>query len=182
MLKKDRQQTKPETDRQNEYQVDLDEHEHPQQKSLFEKWVIVVVISSSSLCVTCASSVAAFAEDGMAKEFHVAKIVTILSINLFVERLGFWPVLVGPLSEGVLEGTSYIRASFLPGAVFLIFRFITGFCGSTFLSVAGGSVSDLFANNEVGTFINQVGRRLLASDVVLTSCTLRMYPGDGPFG
>ncbi len=34
-------------------------------------------------------------------------------------------------------------------AVFLVFRFLTGFCGSTFLSVAGGSVSDLFPKDEV---------------------------------
>lgn len=34
-------------------------------------------------------------------------------------------------------------------ATFLIFRFITGFCGSAFLSVAGGSVSDLFSDATV---------------------------------
>lgn len=31
-----------------------------------------------------------------------------------------------------------------------MFRFVTGFCGSAFLSVAGGSVSDLFSNHKVG--------------------------------
>lgn len=34
-------------------------------------------------------------------------------------------------------------------AVHLIFRFVTGFCGSAFLSVAGGSVTDLFRDSEV---------------------------------
>jgi MFS family permease len=34
-------------------------------------------------------------------------------------------------------------------AVFLIFRLITGFCGSAFLSVAGGSVSDMFPNSTI---------------------------------
>lgn len=37
--------------------------------------------------------------------------------------------------------------------VFLIFRFITGFCGAAFLSVAGGSVSDMFPNAMVGTCV-----------------------------
>lgn len=34
-------------------------------------------------------------------------------------------------------------------AVYLIFRFLTGFCSSAFLSVAGGTVSDLFNDAEV---------------------------------
>lgn len=34
-------------------------------------------------------------------------------------------------------------------AVYLIFRFLSGFVGATFLSVAGGTVSDLFKNEEV---------------------------------
>ena len=37
-------------------------------------------------------------------------------------------------------------------AVFLIFRFITGFCCAAFLSVAGGSVSDIFAGHEVAMY------------------------------
>jgi MFS family permease len=35
-------------------------------------------------------------------------------------------------------------------AVHLIFRFITGFAGSAFLSISGGTVSDMFINSEVG--------------------------------
>ena len=34
---------------------------------------------------------------------------------------------------------------------FLVFRFLTGFSSSAFLSVAGGSVSDLFDNKKVAT-------------------------------
>ena len=35
-------------------------------------------------------------------------------------------------------------------AVHLIFRFFTGFAGSAFLSISGGTVSDMFINAEVG--------------------------------
>lgn len=35
-------------------------------------------------------------------------------------------------------------------AMHLIFRFITGFAGSAFLSIVGGSASDMFTNVEVG--------------------------------
>lgn len=37
--------------------------------------------------------------------------------------------------------------------MYFIFRFITGFCGSAFLSVAGGSVSDLFSNESVAKYV-----------------------------
>lgn len=36
-------------------------------------------------------------------------------------------------------------------AVYLVFRFVTGWCGAAFLSVAGGSVSDLFPKDKVAT-------------------------------
>lgn len=41
----------------------------------------------------------------------------------------------------------------LPTDNLIVFRFITGFCSSAFLSVAGGSVSDLFENRYVATCV-----------------------------
>ncbi|SJL02662.1 related to multidrug resistant protein [Armillaria ostoyae] len=144
-----------------QFEVVLDETDDPQSMSPFRKWVIIVIISCASLCVTCASSVASFAEQGVAKDFHVSHTVTILSISLFVEGLGLGPLLVGPLSEvygrSIVYRISYAfffvfswPIAFAPNIeVYLIFRFVTGFCGSAFLSVAGGSVSDLFDNATV---------------------------------
>ena len=45
-----------------------------------------------------------------------------------------------------------LRNSFIP-VVHLVFRFVTGFCGSAFLSVAGGSVSDLFNDRTVAKYV-----------------------------
>jgi MFS family permease len=42
---------------------------------------------------------------------------------------------------------------FPSSGTFLIFRFATGFFGAAFLSVAGGSVSDMFPNSAVGTCV-----------------------------
>ncbi|KAI0079678.1 MFS general substrate transporter [Panus rudis PR-1116 ss-1] len=145
------------------YLVTLTQEDDPKQLSTLHKWLAVLVISTSALCVTCASSVAGFTEGAISQEFHVGKEVSILGISLFVQGLGFGPLLVGPLSE--LYGRNIVyRVSFglfwvfsWPVAfghhiaVFLIFRFLTGFCGAAFLSVAGGSVSDLFANDKVAT-------------------------------
>ncbi|KAJ3729655.1 major facilitator superfamily domain-containing protein [Lentinula raphanica] len=145
----------------SQYEVTLEPHEHPQSISLARKWLIVLVISSSALCVTCASSAASFTEDGVSETFHVSQEVTILAISLFVEGLGLGPLLAGPLSEvygrNIIYRVSFVLllafsfgVAFAPNiVVYLVFRFITGFCGSTFLSVAGGSVSDLYDNKTV---------------------------------
>ncbi|KAK7444059.1 hypothetical protein VKT23_015456 [Stygiomarasmius scandens] len=144
------------------YQVTLEDSEDPQNCSTFRKWVVVFVISSCALCVTCASSAASFTENGAAEEFGIPHEVAILAISLFVEGMGLGPLLAGPLSEvygrNVVYRVSFVllfafsfAVAFSPNiAVYLVFRFICGFCGSTFLSVAGGTVSDLFDNDHVG--------------------------------
>ncbi|KAG1727260.1 major facilitator superfamily domain-containing protein [Suillus paluster] len=141
--------------------VVLEPDDNPQNMSSFRRWLAVIVISSASLCVTCASSIAAFTEQGAAQTFRVSHEVTVLGISLFVSGLGTGPLLVGPLSEvygrNVVYRISYalffiftFPVAFAPNiAVFLIFRLITGFCGSAFLSVAGGSVSDMFPNSSI---------------------------------
>ncbi|KAJ8690886.1 hypothetical protein PTI98_012282 [Pleurotus ostreatus] len=123
------------------YQVTLDASEHPQSGlSTFRKWLAVVIISTSALCVACASSIAAFTED---------------------DCVGIGPLFVGPLSEvygrNIIYQVSYTLffafswpVAFAPNiAVYLIFRFFTGLCGAAFLSVAGGSVSDMFTDATV---------------------------------
>ncbi|KAJ4488176.1 MFS general substrate transporter [Lentinula aciculospora] len=148
-------------EKDHKYEVDLEPNEHPQQHTLFKKWTVIVVIATSALCVTCASSAASFTEVGMSAEFHVPREVTILSITLFVAGLGIGPLLTGPLSEvygrNIIYRVSYILlcaftfgVAFAPDiAVHLVFRFLTGLCGSSFLSVSGGSVSDMFENRQV---------------------------------
>lgn len=143
--------------------VVLEPQDHPQNLSSLRRWIAVLIISSASLCVTCASSIAAFTEQGAAQTFHVSHEVTILGISLFVTGLGTGPLLVGPLSEvygrNIVYQISYafffiftFPVVFAPNiAVFLVFRLITGFCGSAFLSVAGGSVSDMFPNSSIAS-------------------------------
>ncbi|KAI0064100.1 MFS general substrate transporter [Artomyces pyxidatus] len=145
------------------YEVFLEPEDDPQQLPLYRRWLAVFAISLSSLCATSASSASAFTEDAISKQFHVSKEVTVLGISLFVMGLGVGPLLAGPLSEVYGRNVVY-RVSFLfffiftfpvafaPNiAVFLVFRFITGYCGAAFLSVAGGSVSDMFPNSKVAT-------------------------------
>ncbi|KAG2101785.1 major facilitator superfamily domain-containing protein [Suillus cothurnatus] len=136
--------------------VIIEPEDNPQNMSSFKRWLAVLIISSASLC-------AAFTEQGSAQTFHVSHEVTILGISLFVAGLGSGPLLVGPLSEvygrNIVYQVSYVLffiftfpVVFAPNiAVFLVFRLITGFCGSAFLSVAGGSVSDMFPNSSIAS-------------------------------
>ncbi|KAG2110083.1 major facilitator superfamily domain-containing protein [Suillus cothurnatus] len=177
--------TTTETDVSTSQNVEGDPHlviiepeDNPQNMSSFKRWLAVLIISSASLC-------AAFTEQGSAQTFHVSHEVTILGISLFVAGLGSGPLLVGPLSEvygrNIVYQVSYVLffiftfpVVFAPNiAVFLVFRLITGFCGSAFLSVAGGSVSDMFPNSSIARspFIGPVAGPLIAGlvDLILDS-------------
>ncbi|KIK50788.1 hypothetical protein GYMLUDRAFT_252642 [Collybiopsis luxurians FD-317 M1] len=125
----------------------------------------------SALCVTCETSAASVTESGISQDFHVGTEVTILSVSLFVLGLGIGPLLAGLLSEvyrrnfvyqtsfalltaftfGVAFAPNIVVSSktYTSQVVHLVFRFLGGFNGSSFLTVAGGSVSDLFENRQV---------------------------------
>ncbi|KAI0721913.1 MFS transporter [Cerioporus squamosus] len=145
------------------YCCTLAPEDDPKQLKVWRKWLAVLAIASSSLCATFASSVASFTETGLARDLHTVHEVTILSISMYVLGLGIGPLVMGPLSElygrNIIYRVSYVLffaftwpTAFPPNiATYLVFRFITGLCGSAFLSVAGGSVSDLFDNQTVAT-------------------------------
>ncbi|KAJ6538823.1 major facilitator superfamily domain-containing protein [Mycena vulgaris] len=142
--------------------VSLDISEDPLYFSPAKKWVAVVVISAGSFCVACASSMAIFTEKAMAEEFQVSHEATILSVSLFVLGFGVGPLFMGPFSEvygrTIIYRISYISlvllslpVVFAPNlAVLVVFRFLLGTAGASFLSVAGGSVADMFPGSLVG--------------------------------
>ncbi|KAI0032577.1 MFS general substrate transporter [Vararia minispora EC-137] len=135
----------------------------PTHRPLLARWISVLAISLGAVCSTCASSAAAFTEIPAAREFGVSQEITTLAVALFVFGLGLGPLISGPLSDVIGRRAVYLLSfslffalswpvAFAPDiAVFLVFRFLTGFCASAFLSVAGGSVSDMFTNDEIST-------------------------------
>ncbi|TFY59780.1 hypothetical protein EVJ58_g5565 [Rhodofomes roseus] len=147
----------------DEYQVTLDPEDDPKKLSVGRKWLITLLICNAALCATFASSIASFTEKGLQRDFHTVHEVTVLSISLYVEGLAMGPLLFAPLSEVYGRNNVYRVSYFLfwvftwpvafpPDiATFLVFRFLTGFSSSAFLSVAAGSVSDLFENGKVAT-------------------------------
>ncbi|KAI0040027.1 MFS general substrate transporter [Auriscalpium vulgare] len=153
----------PEVNEGRQYEVALEPADDPQQLPATLRWLTVLTISTAALCVNSASSAAAETEVAVAERFGVSKEVGILGVSLYVLGLGLGPLITGPLSElygrNIIYRISFFLffaftfpVAFAPTlAVFLVFRFVTGFCGSAFLSVAGGSVTDLFPDHQVAT-------------------------------
>lgn len=119
---------------------------------------------------------AAFTYPGIEKEWHISNEVATLSISMFVIGLGSGPcelssngactdeaVLLGPISEFVGRAPvlhwSFVWFFLLNFpvafgnhvAIHMVFRFLTGFAGSAFLSVSGGAITDIFPNAKVAT-------------------------------
>jgi len=97
----------------------------------------------------------------MDREFGNSQIVATLGLSLFVFGLGLSPMALGPLSEFYGRRPIYIVAYvcftiwLIPCAVaqniqtMLISRFLDGLSGSAFLSVAGGTVGDMFTRDKL---------------------------------
>lgn len=114
-------------------------------------------------CRTCASSIYASTYRQITAEFHISQIVAILGLSFFIGGLGIGPMFLGPLSEFFGRRPIYLVSFtlftifFIPCAlaphisVLLLFRFLGGVTGSAFLSVAGGTVGDMFSGHQLGT-------------------------------
>lgn len=134
---------------------------NPKCMSKPRKWLIVAILSTSSTCVTCTSSLYTSTYAQLEEEFHCSEIVATLGLSIFVAGLGIGPMLLGPLSEFYGRRYIYIVSFVLfviwlvPCAVaqniqtLLVARFFDGVAGSAFLSVAGGTVGDMFSRDEL---------------------------------
>ena len=161
---KSSQREEDEQDEEKRFEVQWegdDDPTNPRCLSKRRKWMIVLLVSAGSTCVTCASSMYTLTYAQLSSDFHISRVIATLGLSLFVMGLGIGPMLLAPLSEFYGRRPIYV-VSFtmflvwlIPCAVAknlgteLVARFIDGFAGSAFLSVAGGTVGDLFTRNEL---------------------------------
>ncbi|KAI0683311.1 major facilitator superfamily domain-containing protein [Cytidiella melzeri] len=148
---------------QDPHEVTLAPEEDPKALPLWRRWLAALVVISSAICVTGASSMAATAEIGVSEDFHVSHELATLPVTLFVIGMGVGPMVTAPLAAihgtrtiYILSFTVMFAFSFPVAfshsfAVHLVFRFLSGLCGSAFLSIGGATISDLFNDEEVGT-------------------------------
>ncbi|KAK5123537.1 hypothetical protein LTR85_002575 [Meristemomyces frigidus] len=151
-------------DAEKEFEVSFDGDNDPlspKNKSTLRKWLIVVIVSASSLCVTCASALYTSTYPQLEPEFGVSRELATVGLTTFVCGLGLGPMFLSPLSEFYGRRIIYLCAFgmyfvwLIPCAVaqniqtMLIVRFFDGLAGSAFLSVAGGTVGDMFPRHKL---------------------------------
>ncbi|KAF5616984.1 multidrug resistance [Fusarium sp. NRRL 52700] len=150
-----------------------------------KKWLIIIIVSSGSLCVTAASSIYTSTYEQMEDEFGNSREVSIIGLSLFVLGIGLGPMFLGPLSEFygrrliyIVSWTLYV-IFIIPQAVarnietVIVSRFLDGFAGSAFLAVSGGTVGDLFTADELQAPM------LLFSLAPFVAKQMRKETGDG---
>lgn len=157
-----------------------DDPMNPRNMKTWRKWVVVFTLAFGSLCVTCVSSLYTTTYGQIDEEFHVSTLVSTLGLALFVWGLGLSPMILGPISEFYGRRPVYVCAYvfftiwLIPCAVarnigtMLVARFFDGLAGSAFLSVAGGSIGDMFPRD-----------RLQAPMMIYTASPF-IGPGLGP--
>lgn len=130
---------------------------NPHNWSLSKRITATLLVATIAFIVGFASSVDSAAAAQAAAEFHVSDVTESLATGLFLVGFGFGALFAGPISETIGRNPVYISTMVLYmifvmasalapniGAQ-LAFRFLAGFFGSTPLTCAGGSISDLWS-------------------------------------
>lgn len=160
-LEKSSPETIPQKDPFEVHWDGVDDAENIRNASLLRRWIYAIIISCSSIVITCTSSIYSMAVDGITTEFGKSHTVTILGITFFLLGMGWGPVFLAPISEFHGRRIVYICSflfmlpfqiltGFAPNmTALLIGRFLAGFSGSAFMGVASGSFSDMFEKDEI---------------------------------
>lgn len=132
----------------------------PHNWSYTKRMCATVMIAAIAFVVGAASSIDSLAVSKAAQEFGVSEVTEILATGLYLVGFGIGALFAGPFSETVGRNPVYIitltiymifiMASGLARNIQqqLVFRFFAGFFGSTPLTCAGGSISDLWTPME----------------------------------
>ncbi|KAJ9638582.1 hypothetical protein H2204_004353 [Knufia peltigerae] len=113
--------------------------EDPRRLSTPRKWVIVLISSLIAHVVTAGSSIYTLAYDQFNTEWGTSRELATAGLSLYTLAMGLGPLLVAPLSEFYGADPSACG------------RFFSGAASSAFLSVAGGTVGDLFDHSQLQT-------------------------------
>lgn len=140
-------------------EVDKDD---PRQWPKWRKWCYTMVLGMVCFMVALASAIVTGDIRGPAEHFHVSQEVVILTVTLFVIGFGVGPLVFAPASEQVGRQLVYLSTLFvavifvLPCALaknigtLLVCRLIDGIAFSAPMTVIGGSLADMWVNEERG--------------------------------
>lgn len=140
----------------------IEDPENPKNWSKAFKWWCTMCVAITCFVVAFNSAVITADIEGVAKEFNVSEEVALLTITLFVVGFGVGPMAFAPLSEilgrRIIYGTTLFLAVVftIPGAVaknietLLVTRAIAGIAFSAPMTLVGGTLADLWKNEERG--------------------------------
>ncbi|KIY37113.1 membrane transporter [Cryptococcus gattii E566] len=136
--------------------------QNPRNWSKLYRWVITGIVSSAVIQVALSSAIVTGDFPDQEEYFGVSSEVIALTVSLTVCGFGTGPLLWSPLSE--LLGRRWLWA--IPTAIYIIFnipcalapnigcllasRFLCGFFGSAPLTLAGGTIADVWGPDERG--------------------------------
>ncbi|KAG0164474.1 hypothetical protein DFQ28_010270 [Apophysomyces sp. BC1034] len=139
--------------------------ENPNNWSKLYRWVYTIIVAGLVVSAAFGSSVITGRLQGAVDTFGVSMEISTLQVSLIVFGFMIGPLLWSPLSEVFGRKPVYVIALGIyvlfniPCAVaqnietVLVSRFFSGFFASAALTLAGGTISDLFATNERGNAI-----------------------------
>jgi multidrug resistance protein len=140
----------------------IDDPENPKNWSKAYKWWCTMCVAVTCFAVAFNSAVITADLEGVSETFNVSEEVSLLTITLFVVGFGVGPMAFAPFSEifgrrpvyGITLALAVIFT--IPGAVaqnigtLLVTRFIAGVAFSAPMSLVGGTLVDLWKNEERG--------------------------------
>ncbi|KAJ7165627.1 MFS general substrate transporter [Mycena crocata] len=139
--------------------------EDPRNWSTLWRWYITFVVALAVVAVAFGSAVVTGDFADIEKEFGVSEVVTALTVSLMVVGFGIGPLAWSPLSElygrrplWIIPSIFYVVFN-IPCALapnietLLVCRFLSGLFASAPLTLAGGTISDIWDNNERGLAI-----------------------------
>ncbi|CAK5282450.1 unnamed protein product [Mycena citricolor] len=137
----------------------------PRNWSTLWRWYITGVVTIAVVSVAFGSAVITGDFKDIQSELHIGEVVAALSVSLMVVGFGLGPLAWSPLSElygrrplWLIPSVFYVVFN-IPCALatniqtLLICRFLCGFFASAPLTLAGGTISDIWDNNERGLAI-----------------------------
>lgn len=136
-----------------------DDKDNPQNWPKWKKWFITMTTANVCLCVSLGSSLYVSGVPELMEAFGASQLLCLSGLTFYLVGLALGPVFMAPLSEIIGRRWIYIT-SFPLSMLFtmgiglaknirtvLILRFFCGYIASPALSIAGGSVSDLWSNS-----------------------------------
>lgn len=129
--------------------------------SIYRKYYISLLVTFAAMIITMISSSWTFVSPHIMTHFNISHEVSVLGITLYIFGLAFGPLFLSPISELYGRRVTFILSLFFSViwqvmttwsktiAGVMIGRFLSGFFGSSFLSVSGGAISDLFDKSQI---------------------------------